>query len=250
MAKQLMITNDDGIEATGIKALEKALDGLGDLLVVAPATEQSASSHSLTLGRPIRTEPVDDRHFKIHGTPTDCVLVALQGFLERMPDFLISGINHGPNMGEDVVYSGTVSAAMEGMILGVPSIAISSIQRSMKDAAETARIARVVVETVMRNGLPDGCLLNVNIPDPQISKIRGVEITKLGSRAYYNLLRSEQGDGDSIDYTIGGDKPVWKEDERTDIAAIRRGYVSITPLHIDMTSYKSILDMEKWRFDL
>ena len=250
MAKQLMLTNDDGINATGIKALEKALEGLGDLLVVAPATEQSASSHSLTLGRPIKTERVDDRHIKIHGTPTDCVLVALQGFMERMPDYLISGINHGPNMGEDVTYSGTVSAAMEGMILGVPSIAISSIQRSMEDAAETARVARVVVETVMRNGLPAGCLLNVNIPDPQISAIRGIEITKLGSRAYYNLLRSEKGDGDTIDYTIGGDKPVWKNDERTDIAAIRRGYVSITPLHIDMTSYKSILDMEKWRFDL
>jgi 5'-nucleotidase len=250
MTQQLMLTNDDGIGAVGIKALEKELSGLGDLLVVAPAAEQSASSHSLTLNRPIRTERVDERHFKIHGTPTDCVLVAVQGFLDQPPDYLISGINHGPNMGEDVFYSGTVAAAMEGMILGIPSIAISSTQRPMEDALDMAKIARVVVETVMRHGLPAGCLLNVNIPNPRISPVKGVEITKLGSRAYYNLLRSEPINENTNDYTIGGDKPVWKVDERTDIAAIRRGYVSITPLHVDLTSYKLILDMEKWRFDL
>ncbi len=245
-----MLTNDDGIEAKGLRALETSLAGLGDIVVVAPATEQSASSHSLTIGNQIPAEKLDDRHYRVFGTPTDCVLLAVQGFLDRKPDFLISGINHGPNMGEDITYSGTVSAAIEGMILGIPSIAISSLQRSLNNADEISRLARVVVETVMREGLPKGCLLNVNIPDPKISPIRSVRITKLGSRAYENLLKREAGKGSMEYYTIGGDDPIWQKDAGTDIAAVRSGFVSVTPLHLDLTDHKSVVEMEKWRFRL
>ncbi len=245
-----MLTNDDGIEAVGLKSLEEALESLGDIVVIAPAAEQSASSHSLTLGKGILTEKVDEQHYKVTGTPTDCVLVGVQGFLERKPDFMISGINHGPNMGEDVTYSGTVSAAIEGMILGIPSIAISSLQRSMNDAPEIARIARAIVQAVMQNGLPEGCLLNVNIPDPAVSPITGVKITKLGSRAYHNLIKKEKGKKDSMYYTIGGDDPIWRENDGTDIMAVRKGQVSVTPLHLGLTSYKAIVDMESWKFEL
>jgi 5'-nucleotidase len=250
MAKFIMLTNDDGIEARGIRALESALAGLGDMVVVAPASEQSASSHSLTLGRDILAEQVDDTHYRISGTPTDCVLLAIQGFLDRKPDFLISGINHGPNMGEDVTYSGTVSAAIEGMILGIPSIAVSSLQRSMDGAEEISRIARAVVETVMENELREGTLLNVNIPDPDIAPIRGVKITKLGSRAYENMLKRTVQSPKRTSYVFGGDEPIWRDDDGTDIAAVRQSLVSVTPLHLGLTDYKSMVEMEKWRFAL
>ncbi|MFH1754135.1 MAG: 5'/3'-nucleotidase SurE [Candidatus Latescibacterota bacterium] len=250
MPKLLMLTNDDGIDAKGIKALEASLDGLGDIIVVAPAAEQSASSHSLTLGREILAEKIDEWHYRISGTPTDCVLLAVQGFLKQKPDYLISGINHGPNMGEDVTYSGTVSVAIEGMILGIPSIAISSLQRSMNSADETARIARAVVESMMQYGLSQGALLNVNIPDPEIAPIAGVKITKLGSRAYENMLEAKVESENRMTYLFGGDDPIWTDDDGTDIAAIRKSMVSVTPLHLGLTDYKAIVEMEKWRFRL
>ncbi len=250
MSKFIMLTNDDGIDARGIQALEASLAGLGDIVVVAPASEQSASSHSLTLGRDILAEKVDENHYRISGTPTDCVLLAVQGFLDRKPDLLISGINHGPNMGEDVTYSGTVSAAIEGMILGISSIAVSSLQRSMESAEEIARIARAVVETAMHHGLRPGTLLNVNIPDPKIAPIKGVKATKLGSRAYENMLHGRVESPDRTAYLFGGDDPIWRDDDGTDIAAVRKSLVSVTPLHLDLTDYRSIVEMEKWRFRL
>ena len=250
MSKFIMLTNDDGIDAIGIKTMEAALHGLGDIVVVAPANEQSASSHSLTLGRDILADKVDENHYRISGTPTDCVILAIQGFLVRKPDLLISGINHGPNMGEDVTYSGTVSAAIEGMTLGIPSIAISSLQRSMESVDEIARIARAVVETAMRHQLREGTLLNVNIPDPEISPIQGVKMTKLGSRQYENMIEGKIESATRTSFVFGGDEPIWGNVDGTDIAAVRESLVSITPLHLDLTDYKSIVDMEKWSFQL
>jgi 5'-nucleotidase len=250
MAKTLFITNDDGYDAKGIRLLRDVLADLGDLFVVAPATEQSASSHSLTVGRRIATLKVKERHYKVVGTPTDSVLLGVHGILRQKPDFLVSGINHGPNMGEDVTYSGTVAAAIEGTILGVPSIAVSSLQRDISSAETIGKITRVVVETAFRLGVPRDCLLNINIPDPEISPIKGVRVTKLGSRAYDNLLEAEKGENGEVYYTVGGDDPVWKSAEGTDIAAVRMGYVSVTPLHLDSTNYKAVVEMEQWRFDL
>lgn len=250
MEPRILITNDDGYDARGIQVLTRALEGLGEIFVIAPATQQSASSHSLTLRSPIASEKVKDRHYKIHGTPTDSVVLGVNGIMKRTPDLLVSGINHGPNMGEDVTYSGTVAAAIEGTILGVPSVAISSLQRSIDSIKEIGKIARVVVESALKLGVPAECLLNVNIPDPEVAPIEGVRITKLGSRAYENLLEEGVGEHGEATFTVGGDAPVWKDEEGTDIAAIRAGHVSVTPLHLDLTHYKSIVEMERWRFPL
>jgi 5'-nucleotidase len=250
MTKTLLLTNDDGYDAEGLQILCEALAGLGDICVSAPAEEQSASSHSLTLRQPITTEKVKNNHYKVSGTPTDSVLLGVNAILKRKPDLIVSGINHGPNMGEDVTYSGTVAAAIEGTILGVPSVAISSLQRKVDSKEVLGRIARVVVESALELGIPNECLLNVNIPDPEISPIKGVRITKLGSRAYDNLLRKEKGERGETFYTIGGVDPVWKDDDGTDISAVRLGYVSVTPLQLDLTHYKAVVEMERWRFNL
>lgn len=250
MSTLILITNDDGYDARGIGVLARALDGVGEIWMVAPASEQSASSHSLTIRRPIETEKVKERHYKVAGTPTDCVVLGVNAFLSRIPDLIVSGINHGPNMGEDVSYSGTVAAAIEGTILGVPSLAISSLQRTIESEAEIGKIARAVVERALELGVPQSCLLNVNVPDPNIGPIESVKITKLGSRAYENILQESVGSNGENAYTIGGDPPVWKEEDGTDIGAVRAGHVSITPLHLDLTHYKSIVEMERWRFAL
>jgi len=250
MAKVILISNDDGYDATGIRILWEALEPIGEVYVIAPSEEQSASSHSLTLRAKIRSEKVRDRHYRVSGTPTDCVLLGCSRLVGRRPDLIVSGINHGPNMGEDVTYSGTVAAAIEGTILGVPSLAISSLQRSIESTKEIGRIARTVVESALRLGVPEDCLLNVNIPDPRVAPIEGIRITKLGSRHYENLLTEEQDEDGSIYYTVGGEEPVWKADDGSDISAVRKGYVSVTPLHLDLTHYKAVVEMEQWRFSL
>lgn len=249
MSKRILISNDDGFDARGIQVLERALRSLGDVFVVAPDTEQSASSHSLTVRRPIEVKKIDDRHFRIGGTPTDCVVLALQVILEGLPDLVVGGINHGPNMGEDVHYSGTVAVAIEAAILGAPSVAFSSLQRDVADEETTGEIARRVTASALEYGLPENCVLNVNIPDPRVSKLKGLRITKLGSRHYENFISPGRGPLQSH-YTIGGQAPVWREDDGSDIAAVRLGYVSLTPLNIDLTDYRAVVDMERWGFEL
>jgi 5'-nucleotidase len=247
--KLILISNDDGIESAGIRVLEEALRPLGRVVVVAPESEQSGSSHSLTLRSPIETTTIDENHVRVSGTPTDCVLLATQVILDRSPDVLVSGINHGPNMGEDVTYSGTVAAAFEGTILGIQSVAVSALQRSVADAETNGRYARLVVEKVLEMGLPPNTVLNVNIPDPEVAPIVGIRFANLGSRHYENFIDTEPSTGGKVRYTIGGSDPVWKGDEGTDIAAVRGGYVSITPLNLDMTDYRAIVQMERWRFE-
>jgi 5'/3'-nucleotidase len=249
MNKRILISNDDGFDARGLKVLEQALSPLGEVFVVAPDSEQSASSHSLTVRRPIEVKQVGERHYRVGGTPTDCVVLALQVILDRPPDLVVGGINHGPNMGEDVGYSGTVAVAFEGTILGVPSIAISSLQRDVASGEVIGPIARIVVERALEHGIPGESLLNVNVPNPEIAPIKGLRITKLGSRHYENFIEPGRGPLRSH-YTIGGRDPVWREDDGSDIAAVRMGYVSITPLALDQTHYKAIVEMERWRFEL
>ena len=249
MSKRILISNDDGFDARGIQVLERALRSLGDVYVVAPDGEQSASSHSLTVRQPIEVKQIDDRHFRIVGRPTDCVVLALQVILDRPPDLVVSGINHGPNMGEDVHYSGTVAVAVEAAILGAPSVAFSSLQRDVADEEAIGEIAQRVTAIALDYGMPGGRLLNVNIPDPRISRIKGLRITKLGSRHYENFIEPGRGPLQSH-YTIGGQDPVWRADDGSDVAAVRRGYVSLTPMHLDLTDYRAIVDMERWRFEL
>ena len=193
MSKRILISNDDGFDARGIQVLERALRPLGDVFVVAPDNEQSASSHSLTVRRPIEVKKVDDRHYRIAGTPTDCVVLAMQVILDGPPDLVVSGINHGPNMGEDVHYSGTVAVAFEATILGAPAVAFSSLQKDVGDEEALGQIAQRVTAIALDYGIPTGCLLNVNIPDPRISKFKGLRITKLGSRHYENFIEPGRG---------------------------------------------------------
>ncbi len=249
MSTRILISNDDGIAARGIAVLERALADLGEVWVVAPDRERSASSHSLTLRRPIPVEAVDERHFGIGGTPTDCIVLATQVILDEPPDLVVSGINHGPNMGEDVHYSGTVAAAVEAAIVGLPAIAISALQRDVADEETHARVARSVVERALEQGIPPRTLLNVNIPDPSRGPVRGLRVTKLGSRAYENFIDPSEKRPLRDAYTIGGNEPVWRADDGSDIAAIRGGYVSVTPLNTDMTDYRMIVDMERWRVE-
>lgn len=249
MATRILICNDDGFDAPGIKVLERALEPLGEVFVVAPHAEQSASSHSLTVRTPIEITAVDDRHFRVHGTPTDCIVLAMQVILDTPPDIVVSGINHGPNMGEDVTYSGTVAAAFEGTILGSPAVAVSALQRSVEDADTNGRFACLVARKVLESGLPPGVLLNVNIPNPERGAIEGVKITKLGSRAYFNFIEPTEKRPLRRFYTIGGEEPVWRDDDGSDIAAVRMGYVSVTPLNLDLTDYRALVDMERWKFE-
>jgi 5'-nucleotidase len=250
MKKLILITNDDGIGARGIRLLAESLAPLGKIVIIAPKDEQSASSHSLTIRESIPVEHGDGNSYIVSGTPTDCVLLGIQGILGTPPDLIVSGINHGPNMGEDVTYSGTVAAAIEGTILGIPSIAFSSLQRTIEDTETIGSVAASIISTVLERGIPKDTLLNVNIPDPAKLPIQGIKITKLGSRSYRNILNPQNTSRKSMSFTINGEEPVWKEDNGTDIAAVRMGYVSITPLKVDMTDYKAIVEMERWRLEL
>jgi 5'-nucleotidase len=249
MSRRILISNDDGFDARGIQVLERALKPLGDLFVVAPDTEQSASAHSLTVRRPIRLKQVDDRHYRVGGTPTDCVVLALQVILDTPPDLVVGGINHGPNMGEDVTYSGTVAVAFEGTILGVPSIAFSSLQRDVADEDALGTVVRRITEYALDHGIPQGSLLNVNIPDPRVSKIQGLRITKLGSRHYENFIEPGRGPLQP-EYTIGARARCGRKKKERISRRCAADFVSVTPLHLDLTDYRAAVDMERWKVEL
>lgn len=241
---RFLITNDDGIRATGIATLERAMQGLGDLDVVAPDRERSASGHSLTLEHPLRAAQFDAHHWAVSGTPTDSVLLALETLLPERPDWVVSGINHGPNMGEDVTYSGTVAAAMEGAILGIPSIALSLAGRGDLLFDDAAVTVRRLLEKLVHFRLGKNQLLNVNMPNVPAGEVRGVRITRLGSRQYHDSIVVRQDPRGRDYYWIGGTGPEWSPDERSDAHAVAEGYVSVTPLVTDMTDYRVLVDLE------
>lgn len=247
---RILVTNDDGVFAPGIKALAAGLASLGEVVVVAPDREQSASSHALTLQHPLRVHQLEPAVWSVTGTPTDSVLVAVHALLEQNPpDLVVSGINAGQNMGDDVTYSGTVSAAFEGTLLGVPSLAVSlaSVEDPLDFAAAAvwaARVARVVIE----RGLPPRTLLNVNIPPGPLAGIRGLRLTRLGHRVYRETIRAQVDPRGRPYYWVGG-YAEWEPQESTDIQAIRDGYVSVTPLNLDLTDPRMLKTMEDWSFD-
>jgi 5'-nucleotidase len=232
-----LLTNDDGYFAPGLAALEREIRKLGDTVIVAPETEQSASSHSLTLQRPLRINKHRDDCYSVDGTPTDCVMIAVHALLRsRRPDYLISGINHGPNMGDDVTYSGTVAAAIEGSILQIPSIAVSLADWESADYAPAARAVRKIVRHFGDWPFPESMLLNINIPYLGKKAYRGALITKLGKRVYNDIIVEKQDPRGRKYYWIGGE-PEWTEIEGSDFSAVNAGFISITPLAIDMTSH-------------
>ena len=240
----ILVTNDDGIGAEGLLTLKNALTCLSEVLVVAPDREQSGTSHSLTLNHPLRLREVAESFMSIDGTPTDCVLLACNGLLKNKPDLVVAGINHGPNLGEDVIYSGTVAAAIEGVLQGVPSIAISVAGRAPYSFDVASSFAIKLARMVLGGGNSQ-TLLNVNVPNLPVGNISRVRITKLGNRVYRDLLIKKVDPRGKNYYWIGGDEPSWRSAEDTDCRAIEEGMISVTPLMLDMTDYDKISEMEK-----
>ncbi len=250
--KRILCTNDDGYLAPGLNLLRRVASRLGDVTVVAPDREQSATSHSLTLHRPLRVKGSRDT-FHVDGTPTDCVLLALGGtVLDGLPDLVVSGINHGPNLGEDVFYSGTVAAAMEATMLGIPSVAISFASYEFEPPGDEYEpvLEALLVRLTDRDEYPEGTLLNINIPPIPPPDIRGVRVTSLGRRVYIeSISRSEDPYGREY-FWIGGGKSEWSGGDETDFRTVAAGYISLTPLHLDLTNYKLIEDIREWDLSL
>ena len=244
---RILVTNDDGYLANGIQVLAEAARRLGDVTVVAPDREQSATSHSLTLHYPLRARLAADNVHVVDGTPTDCVVLALGELLEEKPDFVLSGINHGANLGDDVLYSGTVAAAMESCILGIPSIAIS--YTGTEPAGITAWsnvLVELLGQLLQREDFPAETLLNINLPEIPPDKIAGVRVTTLGRRAYVgSLTRAKDPNGKEY-FWIGGGESKWWGGPDVDFRAVHSGYVSVTPLHLDLTNYKLLERIEGW----
>jgi len=259
MKKRILITNDDGFESAGLLALAEALKPLGQVIIVAPATEKSACSHSITVTKPLRFVSVRDDFFKLDdGTPSDCVYLAIETLFEenKKPDLIISGINKGANLGEDITYSGTVGGAMEGVLHGIPSFAISQYYTrsyAMLDGFgyELAKKAAYdLAKKILEDGfpLPNRHFLNVNIPPIKPSSCKGYKITKTGNRYYEcDTLMNKNPKGEEY-YWIGVKSLLWEDldDKDSDIYAINEGYVSITPIKLDMTAHEQIKKVEKW----
>lgn len=244
---KILISNDDGVLARGLEVLAEVSRGFGEVTVVAPDREQSGASHSLTLGRPLRATTRPDGTIQVDGTPTDCVLLSLGALLDYRPDFVFSGVNHGPNMGEDVLYSGTVAAAMEGLSLGIPGVAFSLASDDW-DLIETQVpwIERLVGGIVRVREFPRETLLNINLPNVPGFEIRGIRVTTLGKRVYSDSLIRTQDPWGRTGYWIGGGQIEWSGREDSDFKAIREGYVSVTPLHVDLTNYDLLEDVRAW----
>ena len=243
----ILCTNDDGIHAPGLQFLIDAARRIGQVSVVAPDREQSATSHSLTVHRPLRVTRRDDDTHVIDGTPTDCVLIAVNSLLPTRPDFVFSGVNHGPNMGEDVLYSGTVAAAMEGTILGIPSVAVSFASRSaerLRGYEET--ITRLLQGLVERTDFPVETFFNINLPDIPAGELKGTRITTLGRRVYSDSLTRREDPSGREYFWIGGGVSSWSGRDDSDFRAVQAGYASVTPLHLDLTNFRLIREVRSW----
>lgn len=244
---KILCTNDDGIAAEGLAHLVDVCARIGDVTCVAPDREQSATSHSLTLARPLRPVRRGPHSFEVDGTPTDSVLLALGALVQERPDFVVSGINHGPNMGEDVLYSGTVAAAMEGLAFGIPGVAVSLASRDI----DLVRTYHDVLERLLRQLLnaerfPQDTLLNVNLPPIPATDIRGVRVTTLGKRVYSESLSRMQDPWGREIFWIGGGQLSWSGREDSDFQAVADGFISVTPLHVDLTNYQLLETVRAW----
>ncbi len=243
----ILITNDDGISSPGIKVLESVLAALGDVYTVAPETEQSAVAHALTLHRPLRAAEIGKNRYYVNGTPTDCVIIAMNKLLPVKPDLIVSGINNGANLGDDITYSGTVAAAIEGTLLGVPSIAGSlardynngdSLDNCRESLKACAEFIRDTAQKVLQKRLPKDTLLNINYPNT--ADVKGVKITKQGKRVYDNSIHEIKDPRGRPCYWIGGGIPQWEPGGNTDLEAVNDGYISVTPVHLDLTNHEAL----------
>ena len=247
----ILVSNDDGVNAPGLEALRRELATIGRVTVVAPDRERSAASHSLTMDVPLRANTIGEDIVSVEGTPTDCILLAVRNLLPTPPDLVVSGVNRGPNVGDDVTYSGTVAAAMEGTILGIPSMAVSLAHSEVGEYDYTfaARVARELALLILEHGMPEGTLLNVNVPNVPESEIRGIEIVRQGKQTYEDPIIQKSDPRGRNYYWIGGQATTWETQTDTDIAAIARGCVAVTPVHLDLTDYAAIDVIGSWPLD-
>lgn len=244
----ILCTNDDGYLARGLRVLTEAARPLGEVHVVAPDREQSATSHSLTMHVPVRARSVGERTHSVTGTPTDCVMLGVQALLPRRPDFVLSGVNHGMNMGEDVLYSGTVSAAMEATVLGIPAVALSYAGREGIEHLEGygPLLSRLLAQLLARDTFPRETLLNINLPPIPAGQVKGVRVTRLGRRVFTDAFTRGTDPSGRPYFWIGGGSVEWAPAEGTDNHAVENGYVSVTPLHLDLTNHALIEDVAAW----
>jgi len=243
---RILLSNDDGYFAPGIAMLAEALATLGEVTVVAPERDRSGSSNSLTLDRPLTVKRAQNGFYYVNGTPTDCVHLAVTGLLEHLPDIVVSGVNHGANMGDDTIYSGTVAAATEGFLLGIPSIAISLVAEGSDHFATAAEVARKLVDRFSMRPLGQPVLLNVNIPDVPHGDLRGAEITRLGKRHKAEpVVKSATPRGEAV-YWVGAAGGAQDAGEGTDFHAVARKVVSITPLQMDLTRFSQMQAVQEW----
>lgn len=243
---RILLSNDDGYQAPGLKTLANILKSIAEITVVAPDRNRSGASNSLTLDAPMRPQIMDNGFICVDGTPTDCVHLAITGLLDQEPDMVIAGVNAGSNLGDDVIYSGTVAAAMEGRFLGLPAMAISLVGEKFQYYETAAHVAVKLVEKLEKHPLPADTILNVNVPDVPWDQLAGFEATRLGRRHKSEpVVKTEDPRGRPI-YWVG---PVGKEEDAgpgTDFHAINNNAVSITPIHVDLTQYKAIDTVASW----
>ncbi len=249
---KILVTNDDGILSPGLQVLAAGCREVAEVTVVAPDREQSAQSHALTMTRPLRPVRRPDGSWQVDGTPTDCVLLAIEApLVGERPDFVFSGINHGPNMGEDVLYSGTVSAAMEAVVLGIPGVAFSFAGRRDDLLAGYAElVANLVRRIVTLEDIPPATLLNINLPGIPVDEVKGVRVVRMGSRFFQNSMTKHQDPWGREVYWIGGGTTTWTGEQDTDHAVVREGYVAITPLHLDLTAHAQLETVRSWALAL
>lgn len=242
----ILVCNDDGVSAAGIRALVAALDPLGTVVVVAPDRERSATGHSLTLNRPLRVLTMAEGWHAVDGTPTDCVTLAIMHLLPRRPALVAAGINHGSNLGDDVTYSGTVASAVEATLQGIPAFAISLAGEGEFEFGAAASFARRLAGEILRRGLPADTLLNVNIPNLAPERIPGHQITRQGRRVYSETVVRKTDPRGKAYYWIGGMAPEWVRASGTDYEAVQAGWISVTPLHLDLTHHGVMEEFRRW----
>src|SRR5215467_8080047 len=234
----ILLSNDDGIQSEGLIALEESLRPIGEIYTVAPDRAQSSMSHALTLHRPLRVHEIAPRRMSVDGTPVDCVKLALTGLLPVRPNLVVSGINKGPNLGDDIIYSGTVSAAIEGALLGLPAIAVSLVTFKDFDFRAAAEFTAHLVSQIQQSGIPPKTLLNVNVPSVPKEELKGWRLTRMGKRHYNETIVERVDPRGGKYYWIGGDDLGFDQEDGTDCMAVQEGYVSVTPLQVDLTDYK------------
>jgi len=252
---QILVTNDDGIQAPGLLALKQALETMGEVTVLAPERAWSAAGHTKTMHKPLRIWRVTladgSLAYATNGTPSDCVSLALLGAIPIQPDLVVSGINLGANMGYDITYSGTVAAAMEAVVAGLPALAVSLDTRDENaDYRLAAQVAARLAAQVLKRGLPPNTLLNLNVPALPADEMRGIRVTRLGRRVYRDVLIERTDPRGQPYYWIGGEPPGGVVEDGTDVGALAQGYISVTPLSLDMTAYSLLDDLRQWELAL